>query len=42
MNVYPVPNMKNPFLGVHFTKTVDGSIKIGPTAIRRSGERIIL
>jgi L-2-hydroxyglutarate oxidase LhgO len=33
INVYPVPNLKNPFLGVHFTKTVDGSIKIGPTAI---------
>lgn len=32
-NVYPVPNLKNPFLGVHFTKTVDGTIKIGPTAI---------
>lgn len=31
-NIYPVPNLKNPFLGVHFTKTVDGSIKIGPTA----------
>ncbi len=33
MNIYPVPNLKNPFLGVHFTKTVDGHIKIGPTAI---------
>jgi L-2-hydroxyglutarate oxidase len=32
-NIYPVPNLKNPFLGVHFTKTVDGEIKIGPTAI---------
>ncbi|MFD0671328.1 L-2-hydroxyglutarate oxidase [Cohnella sp. GCM10027633] len=32
-NVYPVPNLKNPFLGVHFTKTVDDGIKIGPTAI---------
>ncbi len=32
-NIYPVPNLGNPFLGVHFTKTVDGSIKIGPTAI---------
>lgn len=32
-NIYPVPNLKNPFLGVHFTKTADGSIKIGPTAI---------
>ncbi len=33
VNVYPVPNLKNPFLGVHFTITVDGTIKIGPTAI---------
>jgi len=33
VNIYPVPNLKNPFLGVHYTKTVDGSIKIGPTAI---------
>ncbi|MFC2075290.1 L-2-hydroxyglutarate oxidase [Bdellovibrionota bacterium] len=32
-NIYPVPNLKNPFLGVHFTVTVDGSVKIGPTAI---------
>lgn len=32
-NIYPVPNLKNPFLGVHFTKTVDNEIKIGPTAI---------
>ena len=33
MNIYPVPDLKNPFLGVHFTKTVTGEIKIGPTAI---------
>ncbi|MCR4337262.1 MAG: L-2-hydroxyglutarate oxidase [Candidatus Omnitrophica bacterium] len=33
MNIYPVPNLRNPFLGVHFTKTVGGDIKIGPTAI---------
>lgn len=32
-NVYPVPDPRFPFLGVHFTKTVDGTIKIGPTAI---------
>jgi len=32
-NIYPVPNLENPFLGVHYTVTVDGSIKIGPTAI---------
>ncbi len=33
INIYPVPNLKNPFLGVHYTKTVTGDIKIGPTAI---------
>lgn len=32
-NIYPVPNLKNPFLGVHYTITVDGIIKIGPTSI---------
>ena len=32
-NIYPVPNLKNPFLGVHYTITVDNTIKIGPTAI---------
>ncbi|HTX88137.1 MAG TPA: L-2-hydroxyglutarate oxidase [Bacteroidales bacterium] len=32
-NIYPVPNLKNPFLGVHFTVTVDNVIKIGPTSI---------
>jgi len=31
--IYPVPNPSNPFLGVHFTVTPDGSVKIGPTAI---------
>jgi L-2-hydroxyglutarate oxidase len=32
-NIYPVPDLKNPFLGVHFTVTADGRAKIGPTAI---------
>jgi len=32
-NIYPVPNLNNPFLGVHYTLTVDGESKIGPTAI---------
>lgn len=32
-NIYPVPNLANPFLGVHFTITVHGKVKIGPTAI---------
>ena len=32
-HVYPVPDVRNPFLGVHLTVTVDGRAKIGPTAI---------
>ena len=32
-NIYPVPNLKNPFLGVHVTVNVDGHAKLGPTAI---------
>ncbi|MBI3356347.1 MAG: L-2-hydroxyglutarate oxidase [Nitrospirae bacterium] len=32
-NIYPVPDLKNPFLGIHFTITADGKAKIGPTAI---------
>src|SRR5207302_927707 len=33
VHVYPVPDLANPFLGVHFTVTVDGRTKIGPTAM---------
>lgn len=32
-NIYPVPDLKYPFLGVHFTVTASGKTKIGPTAI---------
>ncbi|MCS3902444.1 L-2-hydroxyglutarate oxidase LhgO [Methylohalomonas lacus] len=32
-NIYPVPDLRHPFLGVHFTVTVDGETKIGPTAV---------
>ncbi|MBA3685552.1 MAG: FAD-dependent oxidoreductase, partial [Planctomycetes bacterium] len=32
-NIYPVPDLAYPFLGVHYTVTVDGHIKIGPTAL---------
>jgi len=31
--VYPVPDLRNPFLGVHFTVTADRHVKIGPTAM---------
>ena len=32
-HIYPVPDIENPFLGVHFTVTVAGDVKVGPTAI---------
>lgn len=32
-NIYPVPDLDYPFLGVHFTITAAGRVKIGPTAI---------
>jgi len=32
-NIYPVPVLQNPFLGVHVTVTAEGQAKIGPTAI---------
>ena len=32
-NVYPVPRLENPFLGVHVTVTAGGRVKLGPTAI---------
>lgn len=31
-NIYPVPDLSNPFLGVHYTITADRKVKIGPTA----------
>lgn len=31
-HLYPVPDPRFPFLGVHFTLTADGRVKIGPTA----------
>jgi (S)-2-hydroxyglutarate dehydrogenase len=31
--IYPVPNPDFPFLGVHFTRMVDGTIHAGPNAV---------
>ncbi|HET8723602.1 MAG TPA: L-2-hydroxyglutarate oxidase [Anaeromyxobacteraceae bacterium] len=36
-NVYPVPDPRNPFLGVHFTRSVHGDVYLGPTAIPAFG-----
>ncbi|XP_051819419.1 L-2-hydroxyglutarate dehydrogenase, mitochondrial [Antechinus flavipes] len=32
-NIYPVPNPRFPFLGVHFTPRMDGSVWVGPNAV---------
>jgi L-2-hydroxyglutarate oxidase LhgO len=32
-HIYPVPDLGMPFLGVHFTVTTGGRVKIGPTAM---------
>lgn len=31
--IYPVPNPEFPFLGVHFTRTIDGGVECGPNAV---------
>lgn len=31
--IYPVPNPKYPFLGVHFTRMVHGGVECGPNAV---------
>jgi (S)-2-hydroxyglutarate dehydrogenase len=36
-NIYPVPDVRNPFLGVHFSRNVHGDIYLGPTAIPAFG-----
>lgn len=40
--VYPVPDPRYPFLGVHFTRDVHGGLEVGPNAVlglRREGYR---
>lgn len=31
--IYPVPNPNFPFLGVHFTRMIDGRVVVGPNAV---------
>ncbi|KAM4664824.1 L-2-hydroxyglutarate dehydrogenase, mitochondrial isoform 2-T2 [Discoglossus pictus] len=43
-NIYPVPNPRFPFLGVHFTPRMDGSVWLGPNAVlafKREGYRLL-
>jgi L-2-hydroxyglutarate oxidase LhgO len=35
--VYPVPDPRFPFLGVHFTRRLDGSVEVGPNAVLALG-----
>jgi L-2-hydroxyglutarate oxidase len=35
--VYPVPRPEFPFLGVHFTRMIDGSVECGPNAVLALG-----
>ena len=41
--IYPVPNARLPFLGVHFTRMIGGGVECGPNAVlafRREGYRL--
>ena len=31
--IYPVPDPRYPFLGVHFTRRVSGELEVGPNAV---------
>lgn len=35
--IYPVPDLRVPFLGVHTTTTTDGTVYLGPTAVPAFG-----
>uniref|UniRef100_A0AAZ3RPW0 L-2-hydroxyglutarate dehydrogenase, mitochondrial n=1 Tax=Oncorhynchus tshawytscha TaxID=74940 RepID=A0AAZ3RPW0_ONCTS len=42
-NIYPVPDPRFPFLGVHFTPRMDGSVWLGPNAVlafKREGYKL--
>ena len=35
--IYPVPDPRFPFLGVHFTRRIDGRVEVGPNAVLALG-----
>jgi (S)-2-hydroxyglutarate dehydrogenase len=37
--IYPVPNPSFPFLGVHFTRRIDGAVWAGPNAVPASARK---
>ncbi|QPP10187.1 L-2-hydroxyglutarate oxidase [Streptomyces bathyalis] len=38
--IYPVPDPRYPFLGVHLTKRIDGAVLLGPNAFLSSGREV--
>lgn len=36
-NIYPVPDVSMPFLGIHLTRVISGDVYVGPTAIPALG-----
>ena len=36
-NIYPVPDLRTPFLGIHLTRSADDEILVGPTAMPAFG-----
>lgn len=32
--IYPIPDPELPFLGVHLTRMIDGSVTVGPNAVQ--------
>ena len=40
--IYPVPDPQFPFLGVHLTRMIDGSVHAGPNAVLALGPRGVL
>lgn len=39
--IYPVPDARLPFLGVHFTRRLDGQVWAGPNAVPVLGRRVV-
>jgi (S)-2-hydroxyglutarate dehydrogenase len=39
--IYPVPDSRLPFLGVHFTRRLDGAVWAGPNAVPVIGRRLL-
>ncbi len=38
--IYPIPDPELPFLGVHLTRMIDGSVTVGPNAVQGWSERL--